>query len=281
MGRLHTYPKRYSQIQVAAGTDSVMFGFALPAGAIVHKVWGEVNTMIPDISVLSTTVHAMHGYIIPVLDLDAGLGWDGTWDNQVPKDSPDDTEADIDIDRHTADDTPIVEIGDIHVDTIFDIDNMIRKIFKRETLGSFPKTPVAFQAGTPDTYSSVEHYKIRLNKKYRVKSPSLMLFGIGVADGLDTSTGNFTVNTAAEWAQLKYMTIALEDAMKAQLGISQTAGDDPYNQAMILLHSYLEQAFEMTAGGFAAAAALTGWGKMTAHISVPGDFGRIALTGSA
>ncbi len=284
--RIHTYPKRYSGVKVASGSDYVMFGFPLPAGAMVHQSWMEISTVIPAVDVDIATVHNVMGYILPVLDLDAGLSQNQMWDNQIPKDSPDDTEGGVDIDYGAADLAPIIELGDVHNESIINLGVQPRKIFKREVMGTFAKTPVAFEvdgisAGN-DSFSSTDHFSVHMTRKLRVSVPSWMLIGIGVADGADVGTTNFIVDTAAEWAQLQYMRIALEDAFKAMISVSQVAGDDPYNQALILIHNYLEEAFNSNAGMFDSTGyTLQAWGKMTAHISMDGDFDAQAMSAQA
>ncbi len=277
---IRTFPKMYSARTPASGQDRVMFAFPIPGGAVINNAWMEVSTMFPDIDVKAALQYSLFGYIIPVLDLDAGVTPDIMWDNQVPKDQADDTADTIDIDRHTALDDPVAELGDINIHALLDLKDGPRQVFRRETLLNFPKSPTGFKTGTPDTYYAMDHVKAKMSGTYRITAPSYYIVAVGVATGADTDATFPSINTRGEWMQLAYMKDALVDAMKAMAGLAVSGTQEPYTEAMVLIHSYLEHVIEDTAGTWGTGSANV-WGKMTMDITLPGDFDVAQLSSSA
>ncbi len=277
---IRTFPKIYSSVSTATGTDKVMYAFPLPGGAVVNGAWLDHSQSIPDVSVDSAIQTSIFGYIVPVLDLDAGTVPDTIWDNQIPKDSADDTHDTLDIDRHGAVDDPVAELGDVNINAMLDFKDGPRRIFKRETIHTFPKSPIGFKVGTPDTYYALDSFKTRLSGTYRVNAPSYYLVAIGVATGADTASAWPVLNTRGEWSQLAYMADALKDAMKAMAGLSISGTQEPYTEAMILIHSYLEHVKETDAGAWGTGTVRT-WGKMVMDITLPGDFNVAQLSSGA
>lgn len=278
---IRTFPKMYSAVQVATGADMVMFAFPLPGGARINQAWMETSIMFPDVDVSSALHCAMFGYIVPVLDLDAGTTPDLIWDQQVPKDSADDTPDTLDIDLHTAVDDPVAELGDVNINAMLDFESGPRRVFKREKILTFPKSPQGFKTGTPDTYYAMDNFVTKLSGSYTVKVPSYYLVALGVSTGSDTDGSVFpAINTRGEWMQLTYMNDALIDAMKAMAGLAVSGTQEPYAEAMILIHSYLEHVHEIVAAQWGTGTA-EAWGKMTLDVTLPGGFDVAQLSASA
>lgn len=277
---IRTFPKLYGAVKPTTGTDRVIFAFPLPGGAVVNNAWMDLSIMFPDVDVSSAIQYSLFGYIVPVLDLDAGTVPDTIWDNQVPKDQADDTADTIDIDRHAAVNDPVAELGDVNINALVDFQDSPRQVFRKEELLTFPKSPRGFKVGTPDTYYATDVVKARMSGTYRIKAPSYYLVALGVATGVDTSTAFPIINTRGEWMQLAYMEDALKDAMKAMAGLAISGTQEPYTEAMILIHSYLEHVMESTAAQFGTGT-LEAWGKMTMDITLPGDFDVASLSAQA
>lgn len=278
---IRTFPKMYSAVAVATGADLVMYAFPLPPGAVVNGAWMDVATMVPDVDVSSAIHQSIFGYIVPVLDMDAGVTPDVIWDNQIPKDVADDTADLLDIDFDTADISPVLELGDVNINAMLDFETGPRQTFKRETILNFPKSPFGFKTGTPDTYYAMDTFRTKLRAKYTVKTPSYYLVGLGISTGADTDGSVFpAINTRGEWMQLTYMQDALHDAMKAMAGLAVSGTQEPYTEAMILIHSYLEHVHEISAAQWGTGT-VEAWGKMTMDITLPGDFDIAQLSASA
>lgn len=277
---IRTFPKQYSAMQVATGADRVVFAFPLPGGAVVNNAWLDLSLMFADVDVKSALLYSLFGYIVPILDLDAGTTPDTIWDNQVPKDSADDTADVLDIDRHTAIDDPVIELGDINVNAMLDFQDGPRQTFKREKILTFPKSPSGFKAGTPDTYYATDVIRAKMSSTYRVNVPSYYMIGLGVATGVDTATAFPVLNTRGEWSQLAYMKDALVDAMKALTGLVATGTQESTTEAMVLIHSFLEHVIESNTDSWGTGL-VQSWGKMTMDITLPGDFDVAQLSGGA
>lgn len=277
---IRTFPKQYSAMVVGSGNDTVMYAFPLPGGSVVNNAWMEASVMIPDVDVSSAIQYSCFGYIVPILDLDAGTTPDIIWDNQVPKDQADDTADTIDIDRHTLVNDPVSELGDVNINAMLDLKDGPRRVFKREHLFTFPKSPTGFKTGTPDTYYAMDHFRAKMSGTYRVMAPSYYLVAMGVATGADTSTNFPVLNTRGEWMQLAYMKDALVDAMKSMAGLVATGTQEGSTEALILIHSYLEHVLEQNAAQWGTGT-MEAWGKMTMDITLPGDFDLAQLSSGA
>lgn len=277
---IRTFPRQYSARQIATGSDEVLFAFPLAQGAHVNNAWLDFSMQIPDVNVLSAIVTSLFGYIVPIVDIDSAQTPDAIWDQQIPKDSVDDTADSLDIDLHSAVDDPLVELGDVNINSMLDLMDAPTRTFKRETLLTFPKSPVGFKTGTPDTYYAQDSFRTKLKSNYTVKVPSYYLVGLGVATGADTSTIFPIFNGAGQWAQLAYMKDALVDAMKAMVGLHVSGTQEASTEAMILIHQYLEHVIEDVAAQWGTGTVTT-WAKMTMDITVPGDFDVAQLSAQA
>lgn len=266
-----------------AGSDVVLFGISLPSDTVVNNVRAQVHVYDPGIASLAVAgIYAVEGWILPVLDVDAGLNFDTIWDALVPKDT--DVEA-MDLDTAASDTTPFYEPGEIDWTAIFDVGLRPERVFSRKKIIT-PMNTMGFQRQDTETpfangYVMGDRFNINIRKRLRVRQPSILVFGFA-APSLDDTTNSETESLAAlpeaAWGQVKYMGHVLERAMLHVLGITEAGAETPWEEATAILKQHLDpDVFEADATSWAAAA-WTIFGEATIDHSVKGRLGRSVVT---
>lgn len=221
----------------------------LPSDSVLHDIKGEIHILEDqDLNVNAATFYGLEGYILPLLDPDAGISFETLWDNLVPKDT--DVQA-IDLDTGAADTTPFFEPGESDWAQVLDIGMRPEKIYGRYKMLTGlnahikvkdTETPFSLEARHGDLV------RLRVKKRYRVRQPSVVVFGIA-SPALDDTTAN--VETALgenELGRVKYARQMLEMAMMDLLGLTETGAETPWEEATDLLQRHLEpDVFEETA----------------------------------
>lgn len=274
------FARRLASLKVNAGGDDVLFGFSLPAGAMINNLRARVAMW--DLNGEGTTetfMYAIEGWILPVLDPDAATTLQDIWDALVPKD----TDVDIlDLDTGALDTTPFFEPGEADLSQMLDVGLRPERVYHRHAFLSYAdgslftyqdnQTPFNI-LWTPGTT-----VRIRLGKKYRVREPSVLVFGLASPSLDDTTTSLEAAASENEWGRLQYIQDVVQMALQHQLGIIDSGAESPWEESSALLRKHLEpNPYEETAGRLASVA----WETVTEAIldmSVPGTMENITVT---
>lgn len=252
--------RRTFALEVNDGEDEVMFGVALPNGSIVTDVrikgayvCGTVGSGPNQFPITSATMVAMEGYVLPVLDPDAALTWDGLWDRLVPKDS--DTET-IDLATGAADTTSFFEPGEIAMANLLDVGLRPKRVYHMHKLltavqDSVHTHQVISTPADAGRWTPGGSYQVRINRPMRVSQPSGLVFAFGVPFMDDTTAVDQPSLLEVEWGQVKYMEHTLERALLHQFGVFEVGAETPWEEASALLRKHLNpDVFEDTTGQF-------------------------------
>ncbi len=274
-----TYPKLWSAIDVAVDSDIVLFAQPLPAEAIMHSADLDIRIIgSTSIGRTQAAMYGLHGYVIPVLDPDAGTTPDVIWDTQVPKDKVLAEDA-VDMDTGASDTAVVDEPGLINIEGMLNIGDAPVQVFERQKFITWADQKGGYDH-TADDFMPADVIRTKITKTIHVDVPSYFLLALSSPLTSFTSGGTWPViNTDAEWTQLQYMEYTLEDAWKALVGLTEAALDDPYVAAMTVIGQYLEHVHETSASMWDPQT-WRAFGKASFHISVPGTFEQMALSGS-
>lgn len=276
---IQTFPKRYGQTTIASGEDEVIAVFPIPANAILKNVWIDFGIVMSGrITTIQCGLYSLYGYIIPLKDPDTASLSATLWDTMVPKDTAVGASV-MDMDTTDVDPDPVVELGDINVAQILGMSSAPTRVFRRQKLVHFPKSPTAYNITATD-FQPVDGFTTVIKRDYRVEVPSLLMFGVGAPDTLATNMNHFEPQTTGEWAQLSWFDMTLEQMAMQAVGLTEAATDAPYEEAAALVGNYLEWAHEKTPHSFAPAG-WTAFTNMSAEIMLPGKPRRFGISGQS
>lgn len=271
--------RRTSQHVVAAGTDKVLVGISLPSDTVVHRVTG--TTMIePDgaQNLKRALFCMMEGYVLPVLDPDAGSTMDTIWDNLVPKDTDVTT---MDLDTAALDTTPFSEPGEADWSALLDLGLRPKKVYGDERMLTFANSPTGFHITSADVinFMPVATFNLGLdNGPFRVSQPSILCYALGSPNLDDTTATVEQAGTENQWGRHKYITELLNLAMHQLFGLTEAGAETPWVEAVDLLQQLLEpDVFEQTAGSFGSLA-WTAFTRMIVEYSVAGTYDSMVIT---
>lgn len=254
---MRVFGKRYTALDVPSGADMVIAGYPIPRGGILRNVWGDVHLVCAaEKPVQQAVFYGLTGYIVKMPDPDTVVTLQTLWDTAIEKASTGLSNASLDLDTVDVTSDPEFEPGEMKVGKLFDVGVAPVEIFKRRTLVSFAKTPVGYEviAGDEDLYIPTDHFKVRVNRSYRVDSPSYVLFGLS-SPTLDRVDASFpTTLTEEQWTQYTYLQETLVDAQKFMIGggLIDAGAESPYDKAVLLIERLTTQdIFEQGAGEFA------------------------------
>ena len=272
---LRMFARRRSQIYVQAGEDQVMFGISLPSGSRINNI--SANVHVVSNSIMPRTQAAMfaiEGYILPVLDPDAGADLETIWDSLVPKDDDVDT---IDLDTQAADTQPFFEPGESAMSEVLNIGFHPEKVYTTRRMLSFANAGMRQEEASILEFAPSAVVNIRVRKNYAIQNPSVLVFSLASPDLLDT-TGDLEVAAAEnEWPRLKYMEIVLEQALIKFMGLVEAGAETPWEEAASLLRKHLEpDVFEENAGSWASQSWYCFVDAVIDH-SVEGTMGKLQL----
>lgn len=261
-----------SQYSIATDTDEVIAAVAIPAGGKLESVNLNVSCQLADLSVLTAVMYGATMFAVPVIDPDATLKFAQIWDQQVPKDK-DEAEGVYDLDTAAADATPEFEMGEMDFETLLGAGGSARKMWRRRRLISFANSPVAFQAGTPDTYSAIDTFSVRVKKNLRVDVPTVVMLGFSSPVLDDTVSSDLPIPAEKDWTKLRFVVDTLKQAVVELLGEVEAGANTPWTEAAVMISTLLEgPAMEEDAGSFLTGTWITYCtGSFT--ISVPGEIG--------
>lgn len=272
---LRMYAHRMFQVSTQLGADEAIFGCALPSDSVLHRVSGRISVQAAAArSIDSAAAYAVAGYILPILDPDAAISIDTLWDTLVPKDT--DTQA-IDLDTAGADDTPFYEPGESDWSDLLDVGLRPTKIFQREVLMTVASHALAINRdpATPFLYEWYpgDHFKLDVTKGYRISQPSMVVFAFA-SPSLDDHSATVPVGPLeGEWPRIKYAGQMLEQALMDLFGLSEAAGDEPWQGATDLLEKHLMPDIYEQSADFFLGGSLKCVGKAVIDHSVAGHIG--------
>jgi len=226
---------------VGGGTDRVVAAVPVPAGGSLLQVGGSVSIMpVAAIPIDAMTAYSLNMYVIPVPDFDTPVTLDVLWDNIVPKD--DDATDTLDLDEAGSGDTnPEFEVGSPDLETILGIHGTnITRVFGRKRFLSYGSHPMFSHINSTPFFWPAEDVPVRINRKVRVQSPSMVVLGMS-APALDiTVTTLQSTPTLAEWGRMSFLKDTLTDMVKNSLGLVEAGAETPYEEAQALIVKLLE-----------------------------------------
>lgn len=273
---MRLFGRRYSSIDVPAGSDQVMVGYPIPPGGKLNNVWADVHIISAEqIPFQSAGMYGISAFAMQVPDPETGISFDTLWDNFVPKDVAESSGA-FDLDTDAADATAEFEMGEPDISAIFDIiANTPMELFRRRRMLSAARGSINYEAVSAgaDVITLGEAFSLRIRKNMRASAPSVALIGFS-SPALDvTTTNGETTPTENQWAWLTYLEMGLEQAFIHLMGLVESGAETPWEEAGAFVASLLERAaFEETAGAFAP----TTWRVFTSAVfdlTVPGSVG--------
>lgn len=281
---IRMFARRRHQQQVAGGTDAVLFGMSLPADSVVHDIKWRIDAIDAAAPGSGLKIHeacmfGIEGWVLPILDPDAGVGYDTVWDTLVPKDT--DTQV-VDLDTGASDTTPFFEPGETDWTQVLDVGLRPQKVY-----GSYPLLTAARGALSIYQYSQSPFdlkwvpgmsVNVRIKRPLRIKQPSVLLFAIGSPAMDDTTNVAETVLAENEWPRVKYIGEVLHQAMIHLFGLTEAGAETPWEEATALLQRHLEpDILEATANTYVQRTWYTFSEGMVDH-SVPGELGKSAIS---
>lgn len=265
-------------MSVETNTDSVISALALPAGAKLNGFNLQVSVLSTALGVKKAAVYGLHGYVLPILDPDSPWDPDTIWDTQVPKDQAIVLgTSDVDLDTQAVNAEPHVDIGQISVETMVNSTTAPVQVFDRQRVMTWANSP---QGGFEDAQADFivsDYFTTKVDKNIRVIVPSVLLLGFSSPDTLSTSTGWTVPDSDADWMRLQYAEESLHQAMVEVMEGHDPGAESPWEDALQLLGTYLEQAVEENAGSYSPQT-FTVFTNLTGDVTVPGSFEKSSLT---
>lgn len=277
---IRMYARRLSAVGVNAGVDGVLFGLSLPSGSRINNIRAEIHmNHAASLDFTQCTMYAVEGWILPVLDPDAGSPLNTLFDTLVPKDT--DVEV-IDLDTGAIDSTSFYEPGEPDWTALVNVGLKPERIYHHARL----LTPVRgsiYTARDGETPFALEWVPggvldIRIRKNYAVSQPSVLVFAFANPALDDTTSTAPNAASETEWGQTKYIGHVLERAMLHLFGITEAGAETPWEEATALLKKHLEpDPYELATGDFAAATFQVKSRAIIDH-SVEGRLGQTVIT---
>lgn len=265
---------------VPGGADEVIGHCDLPQESKLNRVQGEVHCIAAVQELVTSIQHyACDGWILELPDPDTADSVDDIWDRMVDKDEDEAGEFEMD----TA--FPITDVfdepGEMNVERLagLEVSTQDARWFRRRKMISLASNPTGYDPAA-DNYFPADVFKV---DSRRIKRPDDWAIGaLGFGSPLLGDTTTVIPSTPADegvWLQNKYLEVVLEQAWMDLAGLTELAGDDPWQKATDMIEELLEPTVvEDIAGAFQAGT----WNvfcKLSWDITVPGrrNFGT-ALT---
>lgn len=268
------YPRRLGMANVASAVDQAVVGFYLPPGSVLRKFWAYTEVMpTTDVTVNVVFPYSVAAYLCPVIDPDDGSTIETIWDQTVPKDADLATDG-FDLDTENVDTNVFAEWGEFELENLIGFNSAFdaEEKWRYDDILSYPKYPMGFTTGTPDTYLPAARRTTQKQPMTRIDVPSMLILGLGVPDFAETTaTAEPVPPEDSQWS-IKYASEMLRDAAKALVGLIEVGAESPYEDMMTRLEDYLQAPiFEETAGFFSNSNTLNVHAGLTGEVWVPGD----------
>jgi len=213
---------------------------------------------------------------VPVIDPDGEQTFDNIWDRQVPKDN-NALAGSFDLDTTTVDTQPEFEIGELSPQGIFNIGSAPIEVFRRRKMLSVAEGMPGFD-NTASTYTLTDTWKAQVNVNVKVDVPSALIIAFSSPAIVAASTVLTSIKEA-EWVQLQYAQVTLQQAWMSLMGLTEATAETPYLEAQTLIMQFLERAAVNTVGDMEFESidydVVT---RCTYELYVPGEPGNFTLT---
>ncbi len=228
-------------MQIAAGSDEVIFGITLPSDTVVNRVRATISVIGENQKPVTTMLaYSCRGYILPVFDPDAQANYETLWDQLVPKDT--DVQA-VDLDTGAQDATPFFEPGEADWTQMLDIGLRPRMIFqKTRFMTMLTHSYIRFQDNqTPFSaqWLGGDVVNVDITRRMYVRQPSVLVFGVASPAFDDTQSVKESVLTEQKIAQTKYMGDTLKRGLMSLIGLVEAGAETPWDEAVDLLQEHL------------------------------------------
>lgn len=278
---MRLFGRRFNQWDVEAGTDSVLFGYPIPAGGKLNNVHLEVHVIGPEgVTYQGAVAYGLTGFVVPVPDPDEGATFDVLWDRLIPKDVPE-AAAVFDLDSGAQDITAEWEIAEPDWSGVFNMTaNAPLEIFRRRKFLTLATSSIGYEKvdAAADKYTPTDFFKTKVGKRVRVKSPSVVLFGASSPNLASGSTGQESAPSEIQWTLLQYLETTLTQAFMNLIGLTEAGSETPWEESSQFIASLIEKS-HMEAGPSAFIdSTFRFYSNVTFDISVPGEIGKMALT---
>lgn len=275
--------------KVTAFSDTIVLtAVALPSECRQNNFWGEVHVIGLDSvrpNVEQAFIYGVDGWITHIEDPDTSLTWDILYNTMIPFDK-DVASGAFDLDTSVAHSGPSFEPGEPSIEALMDaanvdVDNHWYKRRKMLTYASHPRG--LDPAADPPTWQQTDWFPIRVGRRLGVELMSGSMLAMTIPSMNDVSVTTSMVNTPAgdaEWIQIKYMEVMLEQAWMHLSGLTETGAETPWEDAAILVEDFVEPSvLENTAGDFMSINPCNTFTVGTFDITVPGRREFNVLTG--
>lgn len=268
---LRLIARRMGYISVNAGSDKVLFGITLPSDSVVHSLRAKIQ-LVANTDVLRgvATMNALEGWVLPLLDPDAGAALNTIWDQLVPKDSDVLT---LDLDTGAVDTSPFFEPGEVELSAMFDVGLRPRRVYHRHRLHTLNGAIFSYQDNQASflvKYTAGDRFEVNLKQNIRVSQPSVLVFAVASPQMDDTDASAPNALSEAELPQVKYFGDMLKRAMLDVLGVVEAGAETPWEEASALMVKHLDpDVYEETAGAIEAMT-WNCWFEVTIDHSVEG-----------
>lgn len=268
--------RRKAQVTTpTAGTDSVLMGISFPSDSVIHGVsfrGGVVPSIeTEEIEANNVTQYALEAWILPIDDPDATADFDDVWDSLVPKDTDVQT---LDLDAETADTQIFYEPGEVDWQSVFDVGIRPHRLWHHHKTLSINNTMgirfVDSQSPFSSKWQPGDEFGFQRRKPIRVTRPSVLIIGVGVPAGDDTTTTVESPLTEVEWPRVKYLGDTLILALHEVLGLTEAGAETPWEEAADLLQRHLDPDVMEQSANFFGAVLLRAYGEMIVDHSVVG-----------
>lgn len=273
--------RRTFERNIGAAADDVLSGIWLPAKTRVNSIRGYAACHVVAAQPIGVaSMGAIEGWVLPVIDPDATSSMEVHWDTHVPKDTAAQT---LDLDTGSQDSTPFFEPGETFWESIFDIGVQPRRIYHHHWMSTAAINSLAINRDpeSPFLYEYIAGKTVRLGTgPFRVLGPSLFVFG-GASPVMGSTSASEAIAALAEedWGQLQFIDHVLERAQLSLLGLTEATAETPWEEAAVLLRTYLDPAIlEETAGVFLGVT----WkmlGEIQIDLTVQGTMPKVMIDG--
>ena len=272
---IRIFPRRRAEIRITSGLDRVMFGISLPSDCRLNGLTATVHLVgEAPLTNLQAAMYGVEGYILPILDPDSSPTFDTVWDTLVPKDNDTDT---IDLDTASADSQSFFEPGEMAMAEVMDVGLQPERIYNMQRMKSFADAPFKQEISSVLEWVLTDTLKIRVRKRYAVRQPSVVAFGIAMPAMDDTTATVISALAENEWPRVKYIGTVLEQALMKHFGLVETGAETPWEDAAILLRKYLEPDVHEEDSAAWASPPTRVFCNVTFDVSVPGTMEQISI----
>lgn len=280
----HTLTQR-----VATFTDTVVLtATPLPSECRQNNFWSEVHLIALDaveLSIEAAFIYGVDGWVTHIEDPDTTGSWDSVYNNMIPFDK-DVASGAFDLDTSGSSSGPAFEPGEPSIEALMGASNVRGDAhwFKRRKMITYASNPRGLDnASDPPRWSANDWFTGRSGKRIGVELMSGSMLAITIPTMNDIAVSGSLINSPtgdAEWIQIKYMEVMLEQAWMHLSGLTEAGAETPWEDAALLVEDIVEPGVqETTAGAFASLNSVNAYCVATWDLSVPGRREFKVLTG--